>query len=127
MKLSDTEWIVMNAVWQESPVSARDVLEQTSDQANWAYTTVKTILARLVEKGALREKKRANTSMYEPLVERGQAQRAAVRSLLDKAFGGTFGSLVHYMVADEKLSKKDREALTSALESLRIADKGKRG
>lgn len=115
MKLSDAEWTVINVVWERSPASARDVLEQTEAATGWAYTTVKTLLSRLVDKGALRMRKRANTSFYEPLVSRKDARRSAVRSLLDRAFDGTFGSLLQHLVSDEKLSKKDRERLATML------------
>jgi len=118
MKLNDSEWTVMQAVWQRSPASARDVLERVVDDTDWAYSTVKTVLARLVEKGALREQKRANTSLYEPLVTREAARREAVRSLLDKAFDGTFGSLVQHMVSAEKLNKREREKLARMLSEL---------
>jgi BlaI family penicillinase repressor len=116
MKLSDAEWTVMQAVWTQAPASARDVLERVHAETGWAYSTVKTLLARLVEKAALRERKRANTSFYEPLVTRDAARRAAVRSLLDKAFDGTFGSLVQHMVDSEKLPKKERAKLARLLE-----------
>ena len=115
MKLSDSEWTVMNVVWQRSPASARDVLEGTAEATGWAYSTVKTILTRLVEKGALSEHKRANTSLYEPCVTREKARREAVRSLLDRAFEGTFGTLLQHLVSDEKLSAKDRDKLSAML------------
>ena len=116
MKLSDSEWTVMHAVWERSPASARDVLELIGDETGWAYTTVKTMLARLVEKGALRARMRANVSLYEPLISCKQARRSAVRSLLDRAFDGTFGSLLQHLVADERLSKKDHERLAAMLD-----------
>ena len=118
MKLSDAEWTVMNAVWESSPATARDVLEHCEAETSWAYTTVKTLLARLVDKGALAERKRANTSMYEPRVTRTAARRSALRSLLDKAFDGAFGPLLQHMVSDEKLSKRDRTELTTMLGEL---------
>ncbi|MBL8857330.1 MAG: BlaI/MecI/CopY family transcriptional regulator [Planctomycetes bacterium] len=111
MKLNESEWIAMQAVWDCAPASARDVFERVQAQTNWAYTTVRTVLARLVEKGALREKKQGRASLYEPRLTRDAARRAAVRSLLDKAFDGTFGALVHHMVASEKLDKKERAKL----------------
>lgn len=118
MKLNDSEWTVMQVVWDHAPASARDVFERVHAESGWAYTTVKTLLARLVEKGALRERKRANTSLYDPLVTRADARHTAVRSLLDKAFDGTFGSLVQHMVAAEKLGKKEREKLVRLLSEL---------
>lgn len=116
-KLNDSEWTVMQAVWERSPASARDVLERVPE-TDWAYTTVKTLLARLVEKGALRERKQGKTSVYEPLVTRESARQAAVRSLLDKAFDGTFGALVQHMVASEKLGRREREKLARLLTEL---------
>lgn len=116
MKLSDAEWTVINVVWERSPATARDVLERTEAETGWAYTTVKTLLSRLVEKGALRVRKRANTSLYEPLISRQDARRSALRALLDRAFDGTFGGLLQHLIADEKLSGKDRERLRSMLQ-----------
>ena len=90
-------------------------MEQVADRTGWAYSTVKTILARLVDKGAVRMDKRANTSIYDPLVSRESARHSALASLLDKAFDGTFGSLVQHVVSRERLSKRERETLSSLL------------
>ena len=51
-RLSEAEWRVMNVVWAQAPVSTRDVLERVEDETKWAYTTVKTVLDRLVTKNA---------------------------------------------------------------------------
>lgn len=124
MKLNDSEWTVMQAVWDSSPASARDVLDRVHAETDWAYTTVKTLLARLVEKGALHEEKQGKTSVYEPLVTRESARKAAVRSLLDKAFDGTFGSLVQHMAGSEKLGKKEREKLARMLAEVDRKERG---
>jgi len=116
MHLSEAEWKVMRVLWERSPANAREVLEGLASETDWAYTTTKTILSRLVEKGVLAEHKRANTSFYEPLVSRDDARRTAVRSLLDRAFDGTFGSLLHHLADGERLSKRDREKLREVLE-----------
>jgi len=118
MRLSDAEWAVMNAVWERPPASARDVLDRVGAGRGWAYTTVKTMLERLAEKGALRVWKRGNTSLYEPLVTREQARRSALRSLLDRAFDGALGSLLQHLVAEEKLSTGDRRRLAEMLDKL---------
>lgn len=118
MKLSDSEWTVMTALWERSPASVRDVLERIEPKTAWAYSTVKTILERLVEKKVLRVRKRANSGLFEPLITREEARRTAVRSLLEKAFDGGFGSLVQHLFAEEKLSQKERRQLTRMLEEL---------
>ena len=118
MKLTDSEWTVMNALWRHSPASTRDVLDTLGHETDWAYTTVKTMLERLVEKGALSSRRRANKNLYEPRITREEARRTAVRSLLDKAFDGAFGPLLQHIVADEKLSGRDRRELERMLADL---------
>ena len=115
MRLSDAEWKVMTAVWTSHPAAVRDVLEALPADTGWAYSTVKTMLARLVDKGALAMSKRGNTSLFEPLISRQEARRSAVRSLAEKAFGGAFGSLVHHLLDEEKLSGRERAELREML------------
>lgn len=108
----------MQAVWTGQPASARDVLDRVGKNTGWAYTTVKTLLSRLVDKGAVSMRMQGNVSLYESLISRRQARVAALRSLVDKAFDGTFGSLLHHLVTEERLSKKDRAALARMLDEL---------
>lgn len=72
MKLSDTEWTVMHVLWKRSPASVRDVLEAVEADTGWAYTTVKTILGRLAEKGVVAVRKRANTSLKSAVNKHGK-------------------------------------------------------
>ncbi|MCR9247942.1 MAG: BlaI/MecI/CopY family transcriptional regulator [bacterium] len=119
-KLTDAEWIVMRAIWEQSPASAREVLDRAHD-VEWAYTTVKTLLARLVDKGALVVERRGNTSFYSPVWQPVEARRSAVRSLLDAAFGGSVGGLVQHLANDGELSAGERRELERMLRSARGA------
>lgn len=117
MRLTDSEWEIMKVVWNRVPASARDVLEVLEPKTSWAYTTVKTLMNRMVEKGILKARLRANTTLYEPLVSREEARRSAVSVLVDKAFDGAFGPLMHFLVSEERLSEEDRRAILRLLES----------
>lgn len=122
MQLSEAEWRVMSPVWAKGEASARDVLEALSPGTEWAYTTLKTMMDRLVEKGALRARKRGNVTLYEPALSRVAATKSALRALVDRAFGGAFPPLVRFLVdeVDEKqgkLSAADGETLRSLLEA----------
>ena len=116
MQLSEAEWKVMSCLWGDSPASARDVLDRLGRETEWAYTTVKTMLTRLVEKGAVKERTVDGAAVYEPLVTQRAARKDAVRALVDRAFGGTLGAFVHHLLADEKLSAKDRSTLKKLLD-----------
>ncbi|OHB83510.1 MAG: hypothetical protein A2Z38_09000 [Planctomycetes bacterium RBG_19FT_COMBO_48_8] len=115
MKLTEPEWLIMNALWYKHPVKARDVVERLPSTVNWAYTTVKTMLDRLVEKKVVGKSKRGNIGLYEPLVSRRQARRTAMRIMLDQAFDGAFGPMIHFLVEDESLSAEERKELIKIL------------
>ena len=115
MKLSDAEWQIMNSLWDSHPASARQVGDRLPETVSWAYTTIKTMLTRLVEKGAVSERKEGNVSIYEPLVTRQQARRTALAELADQAFDGAFGPLVHFLFEEQKLSAKQRKQLLHSL------------
>ena len=117
MKLTEAEWLIMNALWRDYPATARQIAERLPAGINWAYTTIKTMLTRLVEKKALTEQKRANTSLYEPLVSKQNARLNAIKSLADQAFDGAFGPLMHFLLEEEKLSAKQRKELMSILKN----------
>ncbi len=118
MRISEAEWKIMNVLWRKSPASARDVKKALEDDTDWAYATVKTIMSRLVEKGALQMSRQANTNMYTVAVSRLDARKMAVRSLLNRAFDGAFGPLVHFLLEQQELSDSDREALRRHSDSL---------
>lgn len=115
MKLTEPEWIIMNALWEKHPARARDIFERLPATVNWAYTTVKTMLDRLVEKKAVRKSKRANAGLYEPLLSRRQARQTALRTVLDRAFDGAFGPMMSFLVEDENLSVSERTELIEIL------------
>ncbi len=117
MKLTEAEWQIMNALWQGFPVTARQLAARLPKDVTWAYTTIKTLLARLVEKHAVQETKQGNTSLYEPLISQAKARKSALRSLVDLAFDGALGPLMHFLVEDQNLSEKQRKELIELLQS----------
>jgi len=115
VRFSDAEWTVMNAVWDGAPVTARDVLDAVGDETAWAYTTVKTMLDRLADKGALEARRSDGATRYRPAVSRDEARRSATRSLAEKAFGGALGPMVHFLLGDRRLTKRERRELERLL------------
>jgi BlaI family penicillinase repressor len=115
MRLSDAEWEVMERVWARGTVRAREVHGDLAASRGWAYTTVKTMLARLARKGALRAARRGKSTEYEPLVTRARARRSAVRDLLERAFDGATAPLLRFVVETGDLPAKERQELLRVL------------
>lgn len=117
MQLSDGEWKAMRGVWARGgPATARDVLDEVADETGWSYSTVRTLLGRLVEKGALETSRRGNTAVYTARISEADARRSAVRQLVDRAFDGTLGTLVQHLARGDELSDADRERLRAWLD-----------
>jgi len=116
MRLTKPEWLIMKALWEDHPATAREVADRLPDEVAWAYTTLKTMLARLAAKGAVAESKRGNTSVYEPLVSRRKARRSGLSSLLNQAFDGAVAPMLHFLVNERKLSDRQRRELIRVLE-----------
>jgi BlaI family penicillinase repressor len=117
MKLTDAEWQIMNALWKQYQATAREIAENLAGEPRWAYTTIKTLLARLAAKNAVSEQKRGNTSVYEPLVSLKKARRTALRNFLDQAFGGTVEPLLNFLAEERKLTDKQRQELARILQN----------
>ena len=118
MKLSDTEWQIMNALWKHHPASAREMMEKIEKSPDWAYTTVKTMLSRLVAKGAMSEEKQGNTSYYTPLISENKMRRSALRTIIDRVLGGSLEPVMHYLAEERKLSSEERNELIRILEEM---------
>lgn len=116
VRLTESEWWIMNALWRGHPATAREIGERLPREVGWAYTTLKTLLSRLAAKSVVSEEKRGNTSLYSPLVSRSQARRAALGSLLDQAFDGAVAPLLRFVVHDRTLSDRQRRDLIRILE-----------
>jgi len=115
MSLTSAEWQLMNALWQEYPATAREIAERLPPETKWAYTTIRTMLARLVGKKAISERKRSNVSFYEPILVKSKARMATLKSVVNDAFEGAFGPLMHFLVEEEKLSLAEKRKLMKIL------------
>ena len=118
MKFTEPEWQLMNALWQRHPATARDLIEFMPGETRWAYTTVKTMLTRLVNKGAIAESKRGSISVYEPIISQKKARKTALANLFDKVLGGSVEPVMHYLIEEKKLSAKERQKLIQMLNDM---------
>jgi BlaI family penicillinase repressor len=124
MKLTEAEWQIMNALWEDWPATTRQVADRLPENVNWAYTTIKTMLTRLADKQVVAETKKGSIGVYQPILTRNDARRNALASLANQAFDGAFGPLMHFLLEDQKLTKKQKSELLDALDEDDAAKKG---
>lgn len=117
MQLSDAEWIVMNLIWDSQPTEASDVIAALGSDNGWSDATVKTMLHRLVKKGALTTEQIGKKYRYTAAVRRSACIRKASRSFVDRVFGGDAAPALLHLVKTAKLSEDDLSQLRELLES----------
>ena len=119
MKISGAELEVMNVLWRQPGLGASDVFEALEDHKDWNIRTVKTLLARLVEKGALATEQQGRRYLYSPLVEQKDYKARAARQFVDRVFSGRAAPLVAHLAEKEGLSAEDIAELEELLGSLK--------
>jgi BlaI family penicillinase repressor len=115
-RISDAEWQVMNLLWADSPQTASDVVDALAGANNWSAATVKTLLNRLVKKGAIKFRVRGKRYLYSPAVSRAACVRSETRGLADRLFGGAVGPMIAHFVEDAKLTPSEIAQLRKLLE-----------
>ena len=115
-RISEAEWQVMDVLWSRSPLTASDVVDAIAAKSDWEPATIKTMLNRLVKKGALKFKSAGKRYLYAPAVSRDACVRTEGRSFLDRVFGGAAGPLIAHFVEDARLSKDEIEQLRRLLD-----------
>lgn len=107
MKISGAESQVMEALWRRAPLAAEDIFAEVGEAQGWALPTAKTLLARLVEKGAASAEKDGRRFLYRPLVARADYVEAESQGLLDRLFDGRLAPLVSHFSERQKLTPQD--------------------
>jgi predicted transcriptional regulator len=118
MSISEAEATVMEALWREAPLSARDIVDRVGSARGWQEGTVKSLLNRLLRKRAVKAVRDGRRYLYRPLLTREQYVFGESKYLLDRLFGGRVAPLVAHFSERRKLSKKDVAQLRQLLREL---------
>lgn len=118
MQVTDAESIVMEALWRRHPLSADDVVAALAKQEHWQEATIKTLLNRLLNKGAIRAEKDGRRYLYSPVLRREDWMLGESQGLLERLFDGRVAPLVAHFSAQRKLSRKDIAELRQLLEDI---------
>jgi predicted transcriptional regulator len=118
-RITDAEYAVMEALWDRPRQTAAEVCEMVCTPRGWSLATVKTLLSRLVQKGALAAEPDGRRFLYTPLIARDAYVGGESRRLVDRLFGGNAASLVAHLAETEALSADDLDAIETLLKELR--------
>jgi len=118
MQISEAESVVMDILWTRSPLGADEVAAALADRRDWQEATIKTLLNRLLNKGAVEAVRDGRRYLYSPCIKREDWVLEESRGLLERLFDGRVAPLVAHFSAHRKLSRKDIAELRKLLEEI---------
>jgi BlaI family penicillinase repressor len=119
IQISESEWEVMQVAWDRGRITAAEVIDALGPRTNWNHRTIRTLLNRLINKGALNYVEDGNRYLYSPAVTRTACVREEGESFLHRVFGGDPASLLVHFAKRSKLSEAEIAELQRILDEKR--------
>lgn len=117
IELTEAEWNIIKAVWEKEPCAAPDVQERLHKRTEWTYSTVRTLMDRMVGKGLLTAEKIRNLTLYRTAVTRTEAQQGELGYALKHAFDGALTPMMQCLLASDDLTTRDIAELETLLKA----------
>ena len=114
MKLFDSEWKVMEVLWQENDRTAKEISLRLADSIGWDKNTNYTVIKKCIDKGAI-ERREPNFICHATITKQ-QAQKEEADTLVEKVFGGSAELLFASILSDRSLSKEEFARLKALVE-----------
>jgi len=122
-ELTEAEWEIIQVVWEREPCAAPEVQEELVARKKWTYSTVKTLMDRMVTKGLLTTERIRNLILYRAAIRRQDAQRGELLRTVKRAFGGAFTPMMQFMLESDTLSQKELDELQGMIQKKRRQSK----
>lgn len=126
MQITDAEWEVMLGVWEAEGQTPSEIIARVQPLRQRSHRTIRTLLSRLVEKGAVSVRVDGSQHLYSAAISREQCIRTAATSFTQRFFGGDLKSLLLHFVESDSLTQQEAEELRKRLGELASPTKSKR-
>lgn len=117
IELTGTEWTIIKAIWESEPCTTPDIQQRLKKETAWTYSTVRTLMDRMVTKGLLKAKKERNVTLYSSTVTRAQAQRGELLYALKNAFNGALTPMVQCLMETRDLNAEELAQLDALIQA----------
>ena len=120
-KIAESEWRVMQVLWGSSPQTANDVVNALSGEVKWKPRTIKTLISRLVKKGAIKVTEEGYRYRYSAAVDESACVRSETRSFIRRVYQGAMKPALAAFIEDADLSDKEIQDIQKILNQKRKA------
>ncbi len=118
-KIADSEWRVMQVLWEHGPQTANDVVKKLSGEVKWKSRTIKTLISRLVKKGAIKVAEEGYRYRYSAAVKESACVRSETKSFVRRVYQGASKPALAAFLEDADLSDQEIDALQKVLDQKR--------
>ena len=113
--LTPSEWLLMECLWEHSPRTGREAVDDLRLRAGWSRSTTLTMLRRMTEKGLIACDEAGAVLQYSPLINRDVAVQRETGNFLKRVYNGSVSMLISAMAKEQKLTKSELEELKEIL------------
>ncbi len=111
-KIFESEYRFCLILWENEPISSRELSELCKEKLGWSKTTTYTVIKRLSDRGVVKNENAVVTS----LISKEQAQKAEVDEMLESRFEGSLPAFIAAFSKKKKLTDKEIEQIISIIE-----------
>jgi BlaI family penicillinase repressor len=115
--LSRAEYDILNIIWPKGRLSIREVHDELQSTYQWAYSTTKTMMDRMVQKGLLQREEFHRVFLYKPLITKPQGLARWVQFFADRVLGMDYSSVVSLFANNNSLTENEIDELKELLNS----------
>jgi len=116
-ELTTGEWAIIQAVWDNEPCAAPTIQEALEKEIGWSYSTVKTMMDRMVDKGLLGTQRIRNLILYTSAITKKEAQKGEIMRAVRRAFDGALTPMMQFLLDSKSLSKDELDQLEVMVKS----------
>ncbi len=117
IKLFDSELKVMELLWRDGELSAKEIAAELAETVGWSKTTTYTVIKKCVDKGAVQ---RSDPDfMCCPLITKEEAQEYETAELVNKMYDGSTDKLIASLLGNRRLTSEEISQLKKMVEGLK--------
>jgi BlaI family penicillinase repressor len=117
IELTPAEWTIIKAIWENEPCTAPAIQEKLERDTQWSYSTVRTMMDRMVAKGLLLGQKTGKVTLFRSAVTRDQAQRGELLYALKNAFNGALTPMMQCLLNSGEVSPSELAELEALIKA----------
>ena len=116
-KISDSELEVMKILWERGECTSPQIIEALSSVTDWGKTTIKTLISRLVSKGAIEQIKRdGELYIYKVAITEKEYKKSENENFITKLYKGSVNNMLLNFVEQDQVSTEDLKRIVELIE-----------